>query len=74
MILAAIFGASLSIFSSESLPRLSNWQLLAATQLAERRSPSSTAISPNERPLRNVAMVTRCPSAVVSALPPDRCG
>ncbi|MNL66995.1 hypothetical protein D3C87_1915400 [compost metagenome] len=47
------------------MPRLSNWQLLAATQLAERRSPSSTAISPNERPLRKVAMVTCWPSLVV---------
>ncbi|MCY1562653.1 hypothetical protein D9M68_1000870 [compost metagenome] len=62
MILAAILGASLSIFSRESLPRFSNWQSLAAMQLAERRSPSSTAISPNARPLRSVAMVTGWPS------------
>lgn len=34
---------------------------LVATQLAERRSPSSTAISPKARPLRRVAMVRRWP-------------
>ncbi|MOA53018.1 hypothetical protein D3C78_1764080 [compost metagenome] len=66
MILAAIFGASLIIFSSESLPRLSSWQSLAATQLAERRSPSSTAISPKARPLRRVAISTwRCSLSVL---------
>jgi len=39
--------------------------LLAATQVAERRSPSNTAISPNARPLRRVAMVMTWPSAPV---------
>src|SRR5471032_1162146 len=58
MILAAIFGASLSILSSESLPRFSRQQDEAARQLAERRSPSSTAISPKARPLRSVAIST----------------
>ncbi len=61
MMRAAMRGASASIFSSESLPRVSNWQSLAATQVAERRSPSSTAISPKARPLRRVAISTSVP-------------